>query len=171
MNDIHIPDGLNILPERTCCFTGHRPASLGFAEESAECERIKKRLREEILRHVTLGVDTFITGMARGVDLWAGEIILRLKEEGMPIRLICASPYFGFEEQWSEKWRLLYHSIISGADAVTYVSQTYSQSCFQKRNEWMVDRSSRVIAVFNGSSGGTKNTIDYARKHHCEVIS
>ena len=33
---------------------------------------------------------------------------------------------------------------------------------FQKRDEWMVDQSSRVIAVYDGVSGGTKNTIDYA---------
>lgn len=46
----------------------------------------------------------------------------------------------------------------------------YSRACFQIRNEWMVDRSARVIAVFNGQSGGTKNTINYARSNGIEVI-
>jgi len=32
------------------------------------------------------------------------------------------------------------------------------------RNEWMVDRSNLVIAVFNGQKSGTKNTVDYAKK-------
>ena len=33
-----------------------------------------------------------------------------------------------------------------------------------------VDHSSRVIAIYNGTSGGTRNTIDYARKQGCQVI-
>ena len=37
-------------------------------------------------------------------------------------------------------------------------------------NVWMVDHSSRVIAYYNGSAGGTKNTIDYARKQNIQVI-
>ncbi|MDY5774050.1 MAG: hypothetical protein SPK32_11530, partial [Bacteroidaceae bacterium] len=40
----------------------------------------------------------------------------------------------------------------------------YSRGCFQIRNEWMVDRSARVIAVYNGEAGGTRNTIAYANK-------
>lgn len=41
---------------------------------------------------------------------------------------------------------------------------------FQIRNEWMVNHSNRVIAVFNGESGGTKNTIEYAIRNEIEVI-
>lgn len=33
----------------------------------------------------------------------------------------------------------------------------------------MVDHSSRVIAVFNGQLGGTKNTIDYAKNRAVEI--
>lgn len=40
----------------------------------------------------------------------------------------------------------------------------YSRSCFQIRNEWMVNHSARVIAVFNSEKSGTKKTIDYAVK-------
>ena len=37
------------------------------------------------------------------------------------------------------------------------------------RNKWMVDHSSLVLAVSNGEKGGTRNTIDYARKQGIEV--
>lgn len=40
----------------------------------------------------------------------------------------------------------------------------YSKYAYQKRNEWMVDRSARVIAVYNGGPSGTGNTINYAKK-------
>ncbi len=48
------------------------------------------------------------------------------------------------------------------ADHSLFVCHGYSKSCFQIRNEWMVNHSARVIAVYNGERGGTKNTIDYA---------
>jgi uncharacterized phage-like protein YoqJ len=48
------------------------------------------------------------------------------------------------------------------ADLVRYISQRYDSKCFQIRNEWMVNHSSRMIAVFNGKPSGTTNTIDYA---------
>ena len=38
------------------------------------------------------------------------------------------------------------------------------------RNEWMVDHSNRVIAYYNGTPGGTRNTIEYAGKKMIEVV-
>jgi len=35
----------------------------------------------------------------------------------------------------------------------------------------MVDRSNLVIAVFGGHKGGTKNTIDYAKRMGVEVVN
>ena len=43
--------------------------------------------------------------MARGVDIWAAEIVLHLRDEGRDIKLICASPYKGFERGWSADWQ------------------------------------------------------------------
>ena len=148
-----------------CCFTGHRPEKLTRPEEE-----VKSWLEEQIREAYNTGYTTFITGMARGVDLWAGIIVLRLKAEGMPIHLVCASPYPEFENRWAGKWQQLYHEVLSGSDAIVFISPSYSRSCFQRRNEWMVDHSSRLIAVYNGTSGGTRNTIEYARKHGCEII-
>lgn len=51
-----------------------------------------------------------------------------------------------------------------GADIVRFISPQYDRGCFQRRNEWMVEHAGRVIAVFNGEKGGTKNTIDYATR-------
>lgn len=59
-----------------CCFTGHRPQKLTRSER-----RIKKDLEKAILEAVSKGYTTFITGMAYGVDLWAGEIVVRLRGE------------------------------------------------------------------------------------------
>ena len=40
----------------------------------------------------------------------------------------------------------------------------------QKRNEYMVDLADKVIAVWNGSTGGTYNCVKYAEKCGKEII-
>lgn len=102
--------------------------------------------------------------MARGVDIWAAEIVLRLRNEGASIQLICACPYKGFEDRWSATWKSRYRSILQASNQIVYINPKYSPDCYQKRNIWMVDHSSRVIAVYNGLPGGTRNTIKYAQK-------
>lgn len=77
----------------------------------------------------------------------------------------------GFESRWSADWQSRYNAILQQADLVRFVCPSYSRDCFQRRNEWMVDRSSRVIAVYNGEPGGTRNTIEYAKAKKVEYIS
>ena len=149
-----------------CCFTGHRPEKLIWAEE-----KVIAWLESEIRKAVNDGFVTFISGMARGVDIWAAEIVLRLRNEGLPIHLICASPFEGFERSWNEDWKRRYSDVIQRADLLKYICKGYSRYCFQIRNEWMVDRSTLVIAVFDGQPGGTMNTINYAKKNNIRVIS
>ena len=154
------------LRKHRCCFTGHRPEKLHKPEE-----QIKKDLEVAILQVVDDGFVTFISGMARGVDIWAAEIALRLRESNPAIHLVAASPYRGFENRWSADWQSRYNAILQHADLVRFVCPSYSRDCFQRRNEWMVDRSSRVIAVYNGEPGSTRNTIEYAKAKKVECIS
>ena len=150
----------------SCCFTGHRPEKLKLSEQE-----IIAALEREIHTAIDDGFVEFISGMSRGVDIWAAEIILKLKKEGQPLRLISAVPFEGFERRMPAEWKKRYHDILAAADQVEYISPAYSPASFQLRNEWMVDRSSRVIAVFNGEKGGTKNTIDYAARKGVRVVN
>lgn len=142
------------------CFTGHRPEKISRKEQD-----IINDLKNEILQAVNEGFSVFISGMARGVDIWAAETVLQLRSSGLDIRLICACPYNGFETGWRASWQKRYNAVLNEADLVRYISDGYSKGCFQIRNEWMVDRSAKVIAVYNGEKGETANTIKYAVKN------
>ena len=153
------------LRQRRCCFTGHRPERLGIPEIE-----VISGLKKEIRQAIADGFQTFISGMARGVDLWAAEIVLALRDEGIAIRLICASPYRGFESRWSREWQERYRRVMEQADLIRFICAKYSRDCFQRRNQWMVDHSARVIAVYNGQPSGTRNTVEYARQCGVPVI-
>lgn len=141
----------------TCCFTGHRPEKLTKSETDICCA-----LEKEIRLAIADGYTTFLSGMARGTDIYAAEVVLKIRAEDPSIRLVCASPFEGFEQNWRQSWQDRYHTIINAADQVQYISPSYSRACFQIRNKWLILNSARVIAVYNGTSGGTKNTIDFA---------
>ncbi len=147
-----------------CCFTGHRPQKLRRSEME-----IKADLEKAIKQAIAAGYTTFITGMAYGVDIWAGQIVVRLRHSNSSIHLIAAVPFPGFEDRWSVDWKKAYSELLDKADLVQYICPRYNAGAYQRRNEWMVDHSSRVIAVFNGEPSGTKNTIDYAYQQQREI--
>lgn len=94
--------------ENTCCFTGHRPQKLpwGYDEEWEDCVKLKIKLACEIERMRQKGITTFISGMAIGVDLWAAEIVLDLKQAYPKdmIRLYAAIPFEGQADKWSVEY-------------------------------------------------------------------
>ena len=147
-----------------CCFTGHRPQKLRRSETE-----IKADLESAIQQAIADGYTTFITGMAYGVDIWAGQIVVRLRKSNPALHLIAAVPFRGFEDRWSFDWKRAYQELLEQADLVKYICPGYNAGAYQRRNEWMVDHSSRVIAVFNGEPSGTKNTVDYAKKCACNI--
>ena len=151
--------------QRRCAFTGHRPEKLNISETD-----VRVLLQDAIEQAYADGFRVFISGMARGVDMWAADIVLQLRLTHDDIKLICAAPYEGFEARWSQNYRLEYQRIMQAADLVRYICPHYSPACFQIRNQWMVDHAARLIAVWNGQPSGTANTLQYAVQQDVNVI-
>lgn len=149
-----------------CCFSGHRPEKL-----DVDPEEVKQWLSGQIDAAIAAGYRTFISGCGMGVDIWAAQIVLQKKKQNPELRLIAATPWPGFSNRWNTEWQQQYSSLLRDADLVVPVSGHYEKDVFQKRNEWLVDHSSRLIAYFNGAPGGTWETIAYARRQGIEVIT
>ena len=148
-----------------CCFTGHRQEKL-----SSSPEEVKQWLSDQIMNAIDDGYVTFITGMAMGVDIWAGEIVTKLRESDPRLHLIASVPWPGFSARWNAEWKNSYESLLKKADLVKYISKRYDPSIFTKRNLWMVDHCNRVIAYYTGEDGGTKDMILYAQEKGIETV-
>ena len=148
-----------------CCFTGHRPEKISATEEE-----VKAWLEEKIDQAITDGYTTFISGCAMGVDLWAAQIVQARKKDNPSLHLIAATPWPGFGARWKDGWKEQYFDLLKTADLVVNICDHYHKGVFQMRNAWMVDHSNRVIAYYNGTPGGTRNTIEYAEKKMIEVV-
>ena len=150
---------------KTCCFTGHRPKKLNFNNIFI----LKQKLKNSIIVAINCGYENFISGMALGCDMLAADIVLELQKI-YPIKLECAIPCVNQTEFWKEEDIKNYKRILRKANKITYTSNAkYYNGCMQKRNKYMVDNSSRIIAVFNGTPGGTMQTLKYAESKNLEI--
>lgn len=154
--------------EHAVSFTGHRPERLDMPEKNV-CEWLETQIRKAI----SDGYTDFISGMQRGVDLWAAEIVIKIKKElkSKGIRLFSAVAFQGMEKRWENEWQNRYYTVLKEADETVYVCEKPGRVAFFRRNEWMVDNSNRLIAVYTGAPGGTKETIIYAKRRSKEVIT
>jgi uncharacterized phage-like protein YoqJ len=151
---------------KTFCFTGHRPDKLyGYDKNSEGNVYLRNAINDSIkYLHVLNGIDTFISGMALGWDMWAAEEVLELQDT-YPIKLICAIPCKGHSDKFSKQDKEDYLHIIYRANYVHNVTGIkYFPRCMQIRNEWMINNSIGQIAGWDGTHGGTYNCIQYANK-------
>lgn len=158
--------------ESTCCFTGHRPDKLpwGLDENSAECRKLRIEIAIQLEALHSAGIAHFISGMALGCDLLFAEAVLAMREEYDDVTLEAAVPCDSQANSWPEEQKERYNAILSSCDTVTFVQHQYTPGCMLRRNRYMVDSSSVLLACFNGSSGGTMNTLLYARRQSVKTI-
>ena len=155
--------------EKIVAVTGHRPNKLfGYDMSDKRYVNIKEYFKKYLVEN---NASVAVSGMALGVDQIFAEAVLELKAEGVQINLYCAVPCKGQESMWPEKSQKRYKEILEQADIVYTVSkENYKPYLLQKRNEYMVDISTEILAIWDGTPSGTKNCVDYAKKKNKKVI-
>ena len=149
--------------------TGHRPNKLyGYNIFSREWMSLKEEFKKLLVdNHCTEA----ITGMALGVDTVFALAVLELQDEGYNIKLHCAIPCRNHSCKWNGESVELYDNILKRADVVKLVTDAeYEPWMMQVRNEYMVDLADKIIAVWDGSNGGTANCVRYAEKKGKDII-
>ncbi len=158
--------------QQTVAFTGHRPEKLGGYRPGNPTEvRIRTVLKEIVARAIAKGYTRFISGGALGVDQWAAEAVLAARKEHPGLELVIAVPFEGQEALWNAGDRERYQRILESADAVRIICGGRPAAWkYQKRNEWMVDNADVLVAVWDGSRGGTANCVRYAVRKGIPIL-
>ncbi len=156
----------------TCTFTGHREGKLpwGSQETDPRCLDLKKRIFDTIESLYHSGIRHFICGMATGCDLYFCEAVMALRDEHPDVTIEAAIPWEGQAERWPAVLKKRYNRLVSECDYQTLVRKDYTQDCMLRRNRYMVDHASVLIAAYNGAPGGTRSTMLYAMRQGLEVI-
>ena len=144
----------------TCAVTGHRKI-----EEALD----KNKLENTFIRLVEGGYDTFLIGMALGFDTICFQLLEKLREK-KPIKIIACVPCRSQAEKFCVKDKKEYERMLSSADEIRLLSNDYTPYCMMKRNMFMVDNCSLLVAYKRREEGGTAKTVRYAEKRGVKII-
>ena len=143
------------------CGTGHRPNKLGGYSDEAFAV-LAKAARGWLKENKPTLV---ISGMALGWDQALAVAAIRLK---IPVHAYV--PCKNHPSRWPQSSQVLYAKILSRCEKVVMVTDgEYNHSCMNDRNKAMVDASDLILAVWDGTKGGTGNCVDYAEKKGVKV--
>ena len=153
--------------------TGHRPDKLGGWDNVPAFYRVVNLAVEALEENDIVGV---VSGMAAGWDLALAHAAMELD-----IHLMCAIPFEGQELRWSNFWRQIYGEAREYAteERVLYTPNTdvYYEvaKALKDRNDWMVNyiqsKNGKILALWNGSKGGTAHCIRSAERSKIEVVN
>ena len=140
---------------KTLAFTGHRILSAEFNKEKLEII-LEKFIEKDF--------DTFLIGMALGFDTVCFQTLEKLKEKYPTIKIIACVPCLTQAYKFNRLQKEEYDRMLSVADEKIILSTEYTPTCMMKRNKFMVDNASVLLAYLERDYGGTANTVRYAKK-------
>ena len=162
-------NGTPVTKEKTVAFSGHRTNRI--AKFTADREKlfrevafdtfvaiesycIKKGAIESYC--IKKGYHTFLSGMCEGFDLIAAEEVLNLKKEYPHIHLKCVLPFKGQAERYTQADKRRYDTILAQADEVVTLQDGYTEGCFLRRNDYLLENSAFLMVYYDSVAvGGT----------------
>lgn len=152
--------------EESAAFTGHR-----FVKYDKR-QAVMQKIKDSVYRLHSKGTKNFICGMAMGFDLMAAEGVLAMKAVYSDIHLTAVVPFKGQDFAFTESEKRRYKDLLKRADEVIVLSEKYYKGCLLRRNDFMLEHSSTVIAYYDGGyKGGTFYTCRMAQKGGIPIIN
>ena len=132
---------------------------------------LKARLGSALEAAYADGYRHFLCGMALGCDLYFCEAALDLRDRYEDVTVEAAVPCEEQCARWRERDQNRYFALLERCDYEARVQHHYTPGCMQRRDRYMVDRSQRIIAAYDGRSmGGTLYTLTYALRQGLETV-
>lgn len=144
---------------KSVAITGHREAD-GLDEK--KLEGVFKLL-------VKKGYTRFFVGMALGFDTVCFKILEKIREKEN-IKIIACIPCKDQDKYFTDEQKEDYAKMVKSANERIIFSEKYTSYCMHRRNCYMVDNSSVLVAFLNKNFGGTYNTVKYAEKAKKNII-
>ncbi|WP_379132409.1 SLOG family protein [Paenibacillus sp. sgz500958] len=151
--------------------TGYRAHELGiFDNKHQGIPYIKKALSSRIVPLAEEGLEWVLTPGQYGVDLWACEVVLELKNHYPGLKLGIITAHAAPEEKWKEEKQEEYRRIVGRADYYGAVSkQPYEGSWqFRARDDLLLRKSDGMLLFYDeeAAEGSPKFFKERAMKLH-----
>ena len=145
-------------------------------EDNSLCRKIKKAMLRQFRRlYRKRGVRRFYIGGAIGVNLWAGELLLKLKEEPgyEDLELAVILPFPGHDAKWDVRSRKRLEYLIRHSVEHLTVGTEDCRESYISQNRYLVDHAQYLVAVseeHREQETGSFQVTTYAREKGLEII-
>ncbi len=151
--------------------TGYKPHELGlFDDKNPGIGYIKKALQQKLLSLLDEGLEWVLISGQQGVETWAAEVVLALKEEYPNLKYAVMTPFLEQEKNWYEGNRERYHSLIAKADYhVSLTKKPYEAPWqFIEKDKFFLRNSDGILIVYDEENDGSPKFIKKAAERHAE---
>lgn len=162
----------------SCAVAGPKPTrfKFGYKEDNSLCRKIKKAMLRQFRRlYRKRGVRRFYIGGAIGVNLWAGELLLKLKEEPgyEDLELVVVLPFPNHDAKWDARSRKRLEYLIRHSTEHLTVGTSDCRESYISQNRYLVDHAQYLVAVSDECDEQETNSFQvtaYAQKRELEII-
>lgn len=114
-------------------------------------DKVKPLLKKEIDRAIADGITTFVVGLSRGVDLWAGDIIADMKDENKSLKLIVVMPYKGYGDDYNLRWKQMFNYVCAFADYKKVLHSSFTgYEVYEEQVKYILNNCERMVVFYNG---------------------
>lgn len=128
---------------------GNKPLELNISnEKDKRIFFVKMALKKRLISLIEEGLEWVIMSAQMGIELWAAEVVLELKEE-YPIQLGIFPPFLEYESRWPEMYQESFLHVTSEAD---FFQPLYNQSYkgafqFINKDYWLIEKSDGCLLL------------------------
>ncbi|MGG1575610.1 DUF1273 domain-containing protein [Fictibacillus sp. NRS-1165] len=139
--------------------TGYKSHELGiFREKDPGVHYIKKAIEKQLTALLEEGLEWVIISGQPGVEIWAGEVAVEMREERFPeLKLAVLTPFLDQEANWNEARQEQYHELLAQADFVQSISDRpyFSPKQLAAKNGFLVQKTDGMLIVYDEDTPGT----------------
>ncbi|OAH58025.1 hypothetical protein AWH48_01545 [Domibacillus aminovorans] len=156
---------------KTLLLSGYKSHELGIWDtKNPGIIIIKTAIEKQLRTLVEDGLEWVIIGGQPGVELWAAEVVLELKNEFSELKLGVLMPFLEQEKNWKEERKEHYQTIIDQADFVDVVSKKpyIAPWQFKARDEFSLDHTDALLLVYDEEKEGSPKFLKEAAESRLE---
>ncbi|MEQ6388495.1 SLOG family protein [Bacillaceae bacterium S4-13-58] len=142
---------------KTLVITGYKAKELGiFSNRDLKITIIKEAFKRKLIPLVEEGLEWVLLSGQPGVELWAAEVVVNLKDV-FPIKLAIIPPFKEFDQYWSDGDKEIYQFIQQQADFIQllYQREYIGPFQFKQRDEFFIHKSDGCLVLYDEDTHGS----------------
>lgn len=161
--------------------TGYKSYELQiFNDNRPEVTYLKKLITQKLIQYIEEGLEWVLIQGQLGIELWAAECVIALKQTYPEIKLGVITPFLEHTSKWNENNQMKYQRIVAESDYVNSVFQQPYQGPFQfqQADQFMLDHTDITVLIYDdiqpaSSQFFKQKLVDFVEKtnYTCDIVT